>query len=285
MIPGFTPAARRSETVGTSPRQEARLCVRTLEAPATRIARRGAPGETPLRQFLRTETGSAAVVLSGAVAALVWVNVGATSYARVWGANLSIRIGGVGPSHDLRFWVNSGLMTFFFFVVGLRCDESSTWASCASGVGWPSLWRPGWVGSSFRSPVFLAFNAGRGSAGGWGITMSTDTAFVLGMLAVGTGIPDRLRIFMLTVSIVDDVVALLVIATVYSTGVRTVPLVIGLAVCAVIVLAVSIGIHRGLLYAALGVAGWVAFSELGDRSHRDRPGHGPADAGRPGRPW
>ncbi len=76
--------------------------------------------ETPLRSFLRTETGSAAVLLAATVAALVWVNVDASSYDSVWTTNLSIRLGHWGIARDLRYWVNSGLMTFFFFVVGLE---------------------------------------------------------------------------------------------------------------------------------------------------------------------
>src|SRR5690242_750354 len=76
--------------------------------------------ETPLRSFLRTETGSAAVLVAAAVAALLWVNVDASSYERVWQTVLSIRVGGKGISEDLRYWVNSGLMAFFFFVVGLE---------------------------------------------------------------------------------------------------------------------------------------------------------------------
>src|SRR5438876_1237908 len=76
--------------------------------------------QTPLREFLRTETGGAAVLLAAAVAALVWVNVDASSYRRLWGTNLSIDLGGAGVALDLRHWLNSGLMTFFFFVVGLE---------------------------------------------------------------------------------------------------------------------------------------------------------------------
>src|SRR5437868_8049904 len=76
--------------------------------------------QTPLREFLRTETGGAAVLLSAAVAALVWVNVDASSYDSVWSTTLSVRAGDAGVALDLREWVNSGLMTFFFFVVGLE---------------------------------------------------------------------------------------------------------------------------------------------------------------------
>src|SRR5881275_2353642 len=76
--------------------------------------------QTPLREFLRTETGGAAVLLVAAAAALVWVNVDASSYDSLWQTKLSIRVSDAGVTLDLRDWVNSGLMTFFFFVVGLE---------------------------------------------------------------------------------------------------------------------------------------------------------------------
>src|SRR4051812_49519020 len=76
--------------------------------------------QSPLREFLRTETGGAAVLLAAAVAGLVWVNVDASSYERAWGTVLSIGVGDHTLALDLRGWVNSGLMTFFFFVVGLE---------------------------------------------------------------------------------------------------------------------------------------------------------------------
>src|SRR6266404_230820 len=75
---------------------------------------------TPLREFLRTETGGAAVLLAAAVAALAWVNIDGSSYDSLWGTMLSIDLGGSGVALDLREWVNSGLMTFFFLVVGLE---------------------------------------------------------------------------------------------------------------------------------------------------------------------
>ena len=76
--------------------------------------------KTPLRVFLRTETGGASILLSAAIAALVWVNVDASSYYALWGTALSIEVGRAGVDLDLRHWVNSGLMTFFFFVLGLE---------------------------------------------------------------------------------------------------------------------------------------------------------------------
>ena len=173
--------------------------------------------ETPLRRFLRTETGSAAFLLAATVAALLWVNVDASSYGTVWQTHLSVRIGDSGVAMDLRHWVNSGLMTFFFFVVGLEARRELDVGELRQRrrVALPIL--AGLGGMAVPVGIYLAVNAGRASAHGWGTTMSTDTAFALGMLAlVGPRFPDRLRAFMLTVVVIDDVVALIVIATVYS---------------------------------------------------------------------
>jgi Na+/H+ antiporter NhaA len=224
----------------------------------------GQARETPLRRFLRTETGSAAVVLVAALAALAWANIDPPSYTHVWQTTLSVHIGGAGPAHDLRYWVNSGLMTLFFFIAGLEVRREFDMGELRDRrrVALPLV--AGLGGTVVPIAGFLIFNAGRASAHGWAITMSTDTAFALGMLAVvARSAPDRLRVFMLTVSIVDDVLALVVIATVYSGGVKGWPLVAAAAVFAGIVAAVTIGVHRGLLYGALGLAVWLALSGSG----------------------
>ena len=93
---------------------------RPLRLPFSGATAWGRSLETPLRQFLRTETGSAAVLLAATVAALIWVNIDASSYETVWRTRLAITIGGHGLSDDLGGWVNSGLMTFFFLVMGLE---------------------------------------------------------------------------------------------------------------------------------------------------------------------
>ncbi len=217
--------------------------------------------ETPLRLFLRTETGSAALVLVSAVAALVWANVDAHSYERVWDTMLSVRVGRVGPSHDLRYWIDSGLMALFFYVAGLEVRREFDMGELRDRrrVALPVV--VGLGGVVIPIVGFLALNAGHPSAHGWAITMSTDTAFALGMLAlVGRGAPDRLRAFLLTVSIVDDVAALIVIAVAYSNGVRFVPLLSSLAVFGIIVALVVAGVSRGIIYATLGVATWLALS-------------------------
>jgi Na+/H+ antiporter NhaA len=220
--------------------------------------------ETPLRKFLRTETGSAAVLLAAALAALVWVNADSSSYERVWNTVLSIRIGGKGVSEDITYWLNSGLMTFFFFVVGLEARREFDLGELRERRRFALPLLAGVGGMAVPVAIYLAVNAGDSSAHGWGVAMSTDTAFALGVLAlVGPTLPDRLRAFMLTVVVVDDVVALVVIATVYTDRVALRALAIALGIFAVILLARAARIRYGLLYAVLGVAGWVAMYESG----------------------
>ena len=112
--------------------------------------------------------------------------------------------------------------------------------------------------------IYLAFNAGRASAGGWGTAMSTDTAFALGMLAlVGSGVPDRVRTYLLTFAIVDDVAGIVVIAFAYSGHIDMVALGVGLAIVAGVAVARRLGIRFGAVYLLLGLAAWVAFFESG----------------------
>jgi Na+/H+ antiporter NhaA len=220
--------------------------------------------ETPLRSFLRTETGSAAVLLAATLAALVWVNLDAASYARVWDAQLSIRLGGSGIAHDLRWWVNSGLMTLFFFVVGLEARREFDMGELRERRRLALPVAAGLGGMVVPVAIFLAFNTGHGTAHGWGVAMSTDTAFALGMLAlVGPGLPGRLRAFMLTVAVVDDVVALVVIAVAYSTTLHRGALMLGATLCLACVAATVAGVRNGAVYAGLGVAAWVALSRSG----------------------
>ena len=155
--------------------------------------------QTPLREFLATETGSAAVLLAATIVALVWVNLDESSYSSLWTTELSIAVGGHGISLDLREWVNSGLMTFFFFVVGLEARREFDLGELRERrrVALPVL--AGLGGMVVPVAIYLAINAGRASAHGWGAAMSTDTAFALGVLAlVGPRFPTRLRAFMLT---------------------------------------------------------------------------------------
>jgi len=218
--------------------------------------------EAPLRDFLRTETGSAAILLVGAVAALIWTNVSASSYGSVWHTTLAIRIGGSGITQDLRHWVNDGLMTLFFFVVGLEARREFDLGELRDRRRLALPFLAGLGGMVVPVGIYLIFNGGKG--GGWGTAMSSDTAFALGMLAlVGRRFPNSLRAFILTVAVVDDLVALIVIAVVFTGAVQMTALVVGLVTFAVILVARSRGVHNGAVYAALGVVAWVAILKSG----------------------
>ncbi len=217
-----------------------------------------------MRDFLRTETGSAAILLGATVAALAWANIDQDSYERVWSTVLSITIGRHGVSQDLRQWVNAGLMTFFFFVVGLEArrefdlgelrDRRRLVLPVVAGLG----------GMLVPVLIYLAVNAGHSSRHGWGVAMSTDTAFALGMLAlVGRRFPDSLRAFILTIAVADDLLALVVIVVAYSGAVRVVALVIGILVFAVVLAVRARRVHNGAVYAVLGATAWVAFLKSG----------------------
>src|SRR5436190_1579330 len=207
--------------------------------------------EPPLREFLRTETGSAAVLLGAVIAALAWVNVDSASYEHLWRTKMSIKVGGGEVAQDLRHWVNTGLMAFFFFVVGLEARREFDLGELRERrrLALPLL--AGIGGMAAPVLIYLAVNAGHHSAHGWGVAMSTDTAFALGMLAiVGPRFPERLRAFMLTVVVVDDILALIVIATVYTDEVTVSWLLVGLGLFGVVLIAKALGIRRGLVYLA-----------------------------------
>src|ERR1700760_2908646 len=219
---------------------------------------------TPLRRFLRTETGSAAFLLGATVAALVWVNISARSYESFWGTSLSVHLGRLSLGQDLHGWVNSGLMTLFFLVVAVEArrewdmgelrERSRLALPLCAGLG----------GMIVPALLYLAFNAGSPAAHGWGTAMSTDTAFALGALApVGPGLPDRVRTYLLTFSVVDDLASIVVIAVVYSGRVHVMPLIIGIALLAVEAVLRFRGVRFGALHLLIGLAAWVAVFKSG----------------------
>jgi Na+/H+ antiporter NhaA len=220
--------------------------------------------QTPLRQFLRTETGSAAVLLAATVAALIWANASLSSYQAWWGTELSIHAGHRALSDDLHGWVNAGLMAFFFLVAGLEARREYDMGELRDRrrLALPLL--IGLGGTVVPIAIYLAFNLGHPTAGGWGTAMSTDTAFALGLLAlVGSGVPDRVRTYLLTFAIVDDIVGIVIIALVYSRHIDLVALAVGLVLLAGVAVARALGVRRGLLYLVVGVGAWVAFYESG----------------------
>ncbi|MFG1808018.1 Na+/H+ antiporter NhaA [Streptomyces sp. NPDC049040] len=237
---------------------------RGFSTPLTGRTERDRSGVSSPWAYIRTETGSAAVLLAATVAALAWVNIAPGSYATVWDTRLSVELGAHGIDMDLREWVNSGLMTLFFLVVGLEARREFDMGELRDRRRIPLPLLAGLSGMAVPVVIYLAVNSGRPSGHGWGAAMSTDTAFALGMLALlGSRFPRRLHTFILTVAVVDDFLALAVIAVAYSEHLSWTPLLIGVGVLVVAALVRRTGTRRGPVYALLGVVAWVAFVNSG----------------------
>jgi Na+/H+ antiporter NhaA len=220
--------------------------------------------QTPLRRFLRTETGGAAVLLAATLAALAWANVDPAGYAATWHAVLVIRSGRWELADSWQGWVNSGLMSFFFLVAGLEARREFDMGELRERwrLALPVVVALG--GMVVPVAIYLAVNAGRPSASGWGAAMATDTAFALGVLALaGPSVPDRVRTYMLTFAVADDVAGIVVIAVVYSDRIDLTALGAGLAFLGLVVAARRLGVRHGPVYLLLGVAAWIAFFESG----------------------
>lgn len=218
----------------------------------------------PLRAFLRTETGSAAVLVAAAFAALLWANVAPSAYESLWHTRLSVELGSYGVALDLREWVNSGLMTLFFFVVGLEARREFDMGELRDRKRLALPLAAGLTGMVVPVAVYLAINAGHGTEHGWGVAMSTDTAFALGMLAVvGRGMPPGLRLFILMLTVVDDFLALGVIALAYSDRVSPPGLLVAVGTFVVILLMRRLGVRHGVVYALLGVVAWAGLLASG----------------------
>lgn len=218
-----------------------------------------------LRSFLHTEAGGAIVLLAAAVLALIWANSPwGDTYDALWATPVSIRVGDFVMDHDLRHWVNDGLMVLFFLLIGLEVRREFDMGEFRERrrVAVPVLAALG--GMALPVVIFLALNPGGEEARGWAMVMATDTAFAVGVLAlVGRRSSFRLRTFLLTLVIVDDVAAVIVIALVYSTDVNLVALAVAGGLLAVMAVLRNRGVQQPALYGLLAFSIWLAATQAG----------------------
>ncbi|MGH2722502.1 MAG: Na+/H+ antiporter NhaA [Actinomycetota bacterium] len=219
-----------------------------------------------LLDFFRTEVAGGALLLAAAVLALVWANSAAgDGYVRLWDTVVDARLGPVALPHDLHHWVNDGLMTVFFLVVGLEIkrelvagelrDRRKAVMPVVAAVG----------GMVVPAAVYLGVvGLGGPAARGWAIPMATDIAFAIGVLALlGRRVPPALRLFVLALAIADDIGAIAVIALGYSEGIRVAPLAVA-AVCLAAVAVVGRSPRWSTSVAlALGLGAWLAVLQSG----------------------
>ena len=215
--------------------------------------------------FVRNETSGATLLLAATIVALLWANLGGHSYEHFWHTHFSIHLGDVfSVDMSLQHWINDGLMMMFFFLVSLEVKHDFV-------MGELREWRRASVpvvaavaGLIVPALIFYAFNAGTDDADAWGVVISTDTAFVMGILAVfGNRLPVQLRAFLVTLAVVDDVGSLLVIATVYTERISFVPLIGVVVIAALLFLVQRARVYRSSVYIAAGATLWLLFLASG----------------------
>jgi NhaA family Na+:H+ antiporter len=219
----------------------------------------------PMQEFIHQSQSSGIVLLLMTILALAVANSPlSASYSAFLNSYVTIAASPFVLQETVLHWINDGLMAIFYFLVGLEIKREVLVGELASlraamlpiaaaigGVLAPAL-------------IYVAFNLGGEGIDGWGVPMATDIAFALGCLALlGDRIPFGLKIFLTAVAIVDDLIAVLVIAIFYSSGVHLAALGIGFAVLLVLVFANFFGIRTPLIYATLGVLVWLAFLHSG----------------------
>jgi Na+/H+ antiporter NhaA len=214
---------------------------------------------------MAAETGSAGLLLAAAVLAMLWANSPfSEQYTSLFTTEISINVGSWSLAEDLRHWIDEGLMAIFFFVVGLEVrhelsvgeltDRRRVTIPLIAGIG----------GMVVPAAIFLLINPSGDAANGWGIVIATDTAFVLGALAlVGPRASTQLRIFLLTLAIVDDIVAITVIGIFYSDSIDPVALAVAAACLVLIAMLPKLRIWQTSAYVGLGLVLWVAAFESG----------------------
>jgi Na+/H+ antiporter NhaA len=218
----------------------------------------------PIRSYLYAETGGAIVLAAATVAALIWANVSLSSYEDVWGARFALSLNDHVLATDLRGWVNEGLMTLFFLVVGLEAKRELDLGELRerTRLAIPVVASLG--GMITAGAIYLAINAGGDGAVGWGVAVSTDTALALGALALLTrSRAIRLRVFLLTVVVIDDLAALVVIALGYSEDVSAMALIVAIGLFGVLLALRWAGPWRGPAAVLVGVGIWFAMFESG----------------------
>jgi Na+/H+ antiporter NhaA len=217
------------------------------------------------RHFLATEAGGAALLLAATVAALAWANSPwSASYVTFWHTEAALSVGGWELSIDLKHLVNDGLMALFFFVIGLEVRREFSVGELTNPrrAAIPVVAALG--GLILPALIYLTVVSGGEVEHGWGVVIGTDTAFLLGALAVvGPTFSTQLRVFLLTLTVIDDIVAVSVIGVFYSEAVNVAALLVAVALGAAMASLSRLGVWRAAPYVVVGVALWLATMHAG----------------------
>jgi NhaA family Na+:H+ antiporter len=219
----------------------------------------------PFAQFLRIEAAAGAILLSFAVAAVVLSNSPWThAFLNIWETRVGLEIGSLEFARSLRDWINDGLMTFFFFVVALELKRELVLGELSNPRVAALSITAALGGMLVPAVVYLALQSGHPGEGGWGTVMATDTAFVIGCLALlGSRISQSLRVFMLSLAIVDDIGAILVVAVGYSSHIAWGALALGALGFAIVRAMALVGVRSVPIYFMVGGLIWLAVDASG----------------------
>ncbi len=230
------------------------MSVAREQPPVERIVR-------PFQDFAHKQSSGGILLIAATAVALVWANSPwGESYAALWHTKLTVGVGDASISKDLTHWINDGLMAVFFLVVGLEIKREVLVGELSSvrGAALPIAAALG--GAMVPAAIYLAINAGTEGSAGWGIPMATDIAFALGVLALlGDKAPVAIKVFLTALAIVDDIVAVLVIALFYTSEISWGALGVGGIFLVALIVANLIGVGRTLVYALLGIGLWLCF--------------------------
>lgn len=233
----------------------------------TRARRRSLAAQlsAPARRFLSTEAGGAALLLAATVTALLWANSPwSDAYTDLWDTEASLAFGRWQLSMDLEHWVNDGLMAVFFFVIGLevRREFSVGELTDPRRAAIPVVAAVG--GLAVPALLYLALTPGGDASHGWGVVIGTDTAFMLGALAVvGPTFATQLRVFLLTLTVIDDIVAVSVIGLFYSGSLDAGALAAMLVLGVLMGLLSRLGVWRAAPYIVVALGLWLATVQAG----------------------
>jgi NhaA family Na+:H+ antiporter len=223
------------------------------------VARRAAKAVlAPVERFLAVEASAGLLLMAAAGIALLWANSPwYASYEALWHMPLGLRLGPLAFERDLHFWINDGLMTIFFFVVGLEIRREAHGGELSElrRAALPLVAAFG--GMIAPAAIYAALNHGHVSVRGWGVPMATDIAFAVGVFALlGKRVRPALRILLLALAVIDDVGAIVVIAIFYSGGLAPLGfLIVGAGIAGVLVMR-GVGVRSPWLYVVPGAVVW-----------------------------
>ena len=219
----------------------------------------------PVREFLRVEAAGSVLLLTAAVIALIWANTPyADGYDAFWHSTISLDLGVLQLEESLQHWVNDALMVIFFFVVGLEIKYELVLGDLRDPKTAALPIVAAFGGMLVPAAIYLAVVGGGEGSSGWGIPMATDIAFAVGVLGLlGRRIPSAARLFLLTLAIVDDIGAIVVIAVFYTADLNLVALAIALLLLGVMAAMRVLRIWSIPAYVVVGVLVWLATLESG----------------------